>query len=81
MVDKGFTGKTGVNCYNGLKYPALKTFGIVVGVMKDRGKTEVYVKIPRGDVIIYRPIELEPLEILKDIFDDHRYNYASAQLA
>jgi len=83
MVDKGLpSGKGSIdNRFVRLSYPALKTYGVITDILRVNNTTKVVVSTLSGDTITYRPIELEPIEILRDIFDEYRYQRALSQLS
>ena len=81
MADKFGGGRRNKTDYFGnMEHPALSTFGIVVDVSETKHYTNVHVCTPTGDIVQYRTFELEPLEMLKKIFDEYRYKKALMQL-
>ena len=66
--------------YDNVTYPALKTVGQIEMLCKDKHHRRVYVRIFGDKLVRYRPVEIEPLEILIDIFDEYRYMKALKQL-
>ena len=81
MADKFGHGRRHKTDYFGnMEYPALTTFGIVVDVTETEHYKSVHICTPSGDIVQYRQFELEPLEMLRKIFDEHRYKNALKQL-
>ena len=78
MADRKKGG--GKDYFSGMLHPALKTVGIVGDVIRGRNQNRVYVRITDASMIAYRPDELAPIEILREIFGEERYVRALEKL-
>lgn len=63
------------------KFPAIQTAGIITGTTTERNNKRIIVALPGGVELKYRAIDIEPLEILRDIFErDDEYDAALCEL-